>query len=276
MISSNKQADVASLPEECVAPPYPIQRSFIRTTGWQYIVMFRIMLAEYRAIWFLQVFMGLLLPIGIIFFLQSVGLVKSPGQAIFLLGGNMATSIAFGPTNFLISKIGWAKQINEFDYWIALPLAKFTLVFAIITVSLLFALPGLLGIYVMGSLLFGLPLAAHHLLLLPLIPLCVLPMTALGTLIGCYTPNGQTANMVGNVVLVFVGFLSPMMIPANVLPLPLQIIARFVPTTYIADAFRAVLSNQMNLNFTFDIGILVFFSVFFLTLSYIFLDWRTV
>src|ERR1700733_928094 len=99
--------------------------------------------------------MGLLLPAGIIFFLKSVDVVSSPAQAIFLLGGNMATSIAFGPTNFLISKIGWAKQIQEFDYWVALPMAKFTLVFAITTVALMFALPGLIGIYVIGCLLFS-------------------------------------------------------------------------------------------------------------------------
>jgi len=261
--------------EEQAFPPYPRQGPSVHTAIRQYVVMVSIMLAEYRTTWFFQVFMGLLIPAGIIFFLKSVGVVKSPAQAIFLLGGNMATSIAFGPTNFLITKIGWAKQIKEFDYWIALPLAKFTLVFAIITISLLFALPGLVGIYLMGSLLFGLALVAHHLFLLPLLPLCVLPMTALGTLLGCYSRDGQTANMLSNLVLIFVGFLSPMMIPNDVLPLPLQIVARFVPTTYVADAFRAVLSNQMNLHFEFDVYILIFFAVLFLSLSYVFLDWRT-
>jgi ABC-2 type transport system permease protein len=219
--------------------------------------------------------MSLLLPVGIVFFLKLVGDVKSTTQAIFLLGGNMTTSIAFGPTSFLITKMGWAKQFREFDYWIALPLAKFTLVFAIITVSLLFALPSLVGVYVIGCLLFGLPLFAHSLLFIPLIPLSMLPLAGLGTLIGCCAQNGQMASTLSNIVIVFVGFLSPMMIPTAVLPLPLQIISRFVPTTYAADAFRAVLSNQVDLHFGFDVLILIFFSVLLLTLSYALLDWRT-
>ena len=217
--------------EKVALPPYPRRCSSARAVLRQYCIVTRIMLMEYRTSWFLQIFMALILPIGIIFFLKSVGEVKSTTQAIFLLGGNMATSIAFGPTNFLVAKMGWAKQIQEFDFWMALPLSKLTLVFAIIAVSLLFALPGLVGVYVLGSVLFGLPLMVQHLLLVPCIPLCVLPMAGLGTLLGHYAPNGPTANVLGNLLIVFVGFLSPMMIPMDVLPVPLQIIARFVPTT---------------------------------------------
>ncbi|GCF09828.1 ABC transporter permease [Dictyobacter arantiisoli] len=263
------------LEEDMAFPPYPRQRASARAVVWQYCVVTRIMLMEYRTSWFIQIFMALILPMGIIFFLKSVGDVKSTTQAIFLLGGNMATSIAFGPTNFLVTKIGWAKQIQEFDFWMALPLSKLTLVFAIIAVSLLFALPGLVGVYVLGNLLFGLPFMGQHLLLVPFIPLCVLPMAGLGTLLGHYAPNGQTANVLGNLLIVFVGFLAPMMIPMDVLPLPLQIVARFVPTTYVADAFRAILANQINLMVAFDVLILSFFSVLLLTFSYIFLDWRT-
>jgi hypothetical protein len=58
------------------------------------------------------------------------------------LGGNLTTSIAFGPTSFFILKVGWAKQVREFDYWVALPLPKLTLLFAIVSVAFVFALPG--------------------------------------------------------------------------------------------------------------------------------------
>jgi hypothetical protein len=90
-----------SLAEDKASPLYPPRHSSVAATIRQYYIIVRVMLTEYRTIWFLQVFMGLLLPAGIIFFLKSVDIVNSPAQAIFLLGGNMATSIAFGPTNFL-------------------------------------------------------------------------------------------------------------------------------------------------------------------------------
>src|SRR5216110_733650 len=161
--------------EVIAPPPYPYQRLTLVSVLRQYILVIRVLLAEYRRTWFVQVFMGFLIPIGLAFFLKGIGNVSTTERAIFLLGGNLAISIAFGPTSFLIQKIGWAKQFREFDYWVALPLPKLTLLFAIISVALLFALPGIAGIYVFGTLLYGLPFT-NILILLPLIPLGVLSL----------------------------------------------------------------------------------------------------
>jgi len=255
-------------------PPYPYQRAALLLMLRQYILVIRVLLAEYRRTWFGQVFIGFLVPIGITFFLKAIGNVATTERAVFLLGGNLATSIAFGPTNFLIQRIGWAKQGREFDYWVALPLPKLTLLFAIISVAFIFALPGIIGIYVFGTLLLGIPFT-NILILLPLMPLGVLSLAGLGALLGCCAPNGQAAMNISNVLIVFVGFLSPMMIPASYLPLPLRIISLFVPTTYVADAFRAILANQLNMHLSFDILIILLFSGAFLALAYLRLDWRS-
>jgi ABC-type multidrug transport system permease subunit len=66
-----------------------------------------------------------------------------------------------------------------------------------------------------------------------------------------------------------------MMIPATALPLPLRIISLFVPTTYVADAFRAILANHIDMHLTFDVLIILLFSGAFLMLAYLRLDWRT-
>lgn len=240
----------------------------------QYILVIRVLLTEYRQTWFVQVFMGLLLPIGIAFFLKSIGNVNTTERAVFLFGGNLATSIVFGPTCFLIQKVGWARCIHGFDYWVALPLPKLTLLFAMISVAFFFAFPRVAGVYVFGSLLFGLPFT-NSLLFLPLMPLGVLSLAGLGALLGCSVPNGQAATSISNVLIVFVSFLSPMMIPASYLPLPLRIISLFVPTTYVADAFRAVLANQLDMHLAFDVLIILRFSGAFLALAYLRLDWRT-
>jgi ABC-2 type transport system permease protein len=78
-----------------------------------------------------------------------------------------------------------------------------------------------------------------------------------------------------NVMIVFIGFLSPMMIPASALPLPLRIISLFVPTTYVADAFRAILAGHIDMYLASDVLIVLLFSGAFLTLAYLRLDWRT-
>jgi ABC-2 type transport system permease protein len=259
--------------DKTAAPPYiPARASSLRILR-QYLVLLLVLLAEYRTTWFYQVFTGLLVPIGFAFFIKSVGGAMNAQHATFLIGGNMAASIAFGPTSFLISKIGWARQTGEFNYWIALPMPKLILVFAIISVALVFALPGLIGVYILGSLMLGLPLTGAW-ALIPLLPLGVLPLAGLGTLLGTYAPDGQTANIFGNVLIIFIGFLSPMMLPPESLPVPLRIIANFVPTTYVADSFRMVISGNTGKNLIIDVVVLILFSIVLLTLSYKRLDWR--
>ena len=269
------QRQAQLLQDEFLAyPPYPCQRNNLVSVLRQYILCLGVLRAEYRRTWFVQVLLGFLLPIGLAFFLKSIGNVTTTERAVFLLGGNLATSIAFSTTSFLILKIGWGRQFREFDYWVALPFPKLTLVFGMISMALVFALPGIVGIYVFGNLLFGLPFT-NILVLLPLIPLGALSQAGLGAELGCYAPNGQTANGIGNVLIVFIGFLSPMMIPASDLLLPLRIISFCFPTTYIADAFRMGMANRIDISLLFDVLILLLFSGAFLALAYLRLDWRT-
>jgi ABC-2 type transport system permease protein len=255
-------------------PPYTRYRSTLATLTRQYMILLRVLLAEYRTTWFFHVFGGLLIPISFAFFIVALGAVGSSEKAIYLLGGNMALSIATGPASFLITRIGWARQSKEFHYWTALPVAKLLLVLAIVSVSLLFALPGLLGIYVFGGLLLGLPFEASSWVLLPLIPLGVLPLAGFGALLGLFAKSGEVANVFSNLLVVFVGILSPVMLPLESLPVPLRIISQFMPTTYVADAFRAVLGGYQGTNIALDLIILALFSAILLTITYFRLEWR--
>jgi len=234
----------------------------------------RIFLAQYRLTWSFHVFGGLLIPISFAFVIIAVGGAGNSEKAIFLLGGNMALSLATGPAAFLATRIGWARQTKEFHYWTALPVAKLLLVLAIVSVALLFALPGLLGIYVFGSLLLGLPFQASSWVLLPLIPLAVLPLAGLGALLGLFAKSGEVANVFSNLLIIVVGVLSPVMLPLESLPVPLRITSQFIPTTYVADAFRAVLGGYQGTNIALDLILLALFSVVLLTITYFRLDWR--
>jgi ABC-2 type transport system permease protein len=239
----------------------------------QYMIVLRAQLSSYRGNWVFQIFISLIVPLALVFSAKALIGSVTPARAIFLLGGNMAMSIAFGPTTFLITKLGWARQSREFDYWIALPVPKLTVVIAIISMALIFALPGLLGSYLFGSLLLGLPLSGAWALLF-LIPLGVLPLAGVGALLGTLAPNGQTAGLMCNILLIVVGFLSPMFIPPDQLPRVLQITSLFIPTTYVADSFRSVLSAQFGTSFIFDIVVLVLCSALCLSLAHWKMEWR--
>lgn len=255
--------------------PYPRPARTPVSALLRYRIVLQTLLSSYRSDWFLHIFMGLLVPLTLIFLVKAVIGSMTVNRAIFLLGGNMAMSIAFGPTQFLISKLGWAHQSKEFEYWIALPVPKLSLVLAIITVALLFALPGLLGNYVLGCLLLGLPFSGGWALIV-LIPLGVLPLAGVGAFLGTIAPNGQAASLMGNLIIVVVGFLSPMMIPSDILPEPLRLLSWVIPTTYVADSFRAVLSGRIGVNFWFDVIVLACCSVVLLALAHWKIEWRTV
>lgn len=260
--------------EELAQAPYPPSATTITTAIRQYRVLLRMLLSSYRGGWFMHIFMGLLIPITLGFTVRATLGNINTERAIFMLGGNMAMSIAFGPTQFLITKLGWAKQTKEFEYWIALPVPKLNVILAIISVALLFALPGLVGSYVLGSLIFSLPFSGGWALVV-IIPLGILPLAGIGAFIGTIAPSGQTASLIGNLLIIFVGLLSPMLIPPDALPKPLQILSLFIPTTYVADAFRIALSGRMGVSFFLDVLFLVLISAVFLALVHWKLDWRT-
>lgn len=263
-----------SPPPPTAVPPFPPGRRGVGAGTRQFLQLVRVGLTEYRTTWFQHVFAGFMMPLGLLLFLKFFAGEVTADRAIFLIGGNMTTAIGYGPTMFLISKIGWGRHNREFDYWFSLPIPSLSIVLAILTVALVLALPGIAGVYLLGSLVMGLPLTGG-LAIIPLIPLGALSLAGFGAFIGTYAKDGQTANMLTNLFLGFITFLSPMMIPAEAMPAPLRLISRLVPTTYAADAFRAAIAGNFGPSLAYDVLILVLFAAGFLVLIHRKLNLRT-
>jgi ABC-2 type transport system permease protein len=257
-----------------VAPlPYALPCHSLATACVQYLILLRLFLAEYRSLWFFYVFFGFVWPVGFIFFLKMTEGAVSTEQAIFILGGSMATAIAFGPLFLLINKIGQGRERHEFEYWATLPLPKLVFVLAAVSVALVLSLPGLVGAYIIGMLLLGLSFSGN-LVLLALIPVGALPLAGLGAMLGSYAPDGETAGVLGNILTIVVGFLSPMFLSLAQLPPPLRILALFIPTTYVADLFRSALGSRAEIAVPIDVLVIVICSTGFLFLVHRKMDWR--
>ena len=263
----------SSLAAPEAAPPYPPPRRSVVDATRQYAGLVRVLLAEYRSTWFFHAFFSLLLPVGLVYFFTTLSSDIGRDRAIYLVGSNLATSIAFGPASMTITKIGWGRHNREFDYWAALPVPKVALVLALVSVALLFAIPGVAGTYVVGCLLLGLPLGGG-LAFVPLVPLAALSLAGFGAFLGTYAKDGPTAGILANLLIGFVTFLSPMAVPAAELPAPLRLIAPLAPTTHAADAFRAALGGRLGPAFATDTVLLAVFAVAFLWLVHHRLDWR--
>jgi ABC-2 type transport system permease protein len=259
---------------QAAVPPYRPQHRSPITRLQQYATIFRMLLAEYRRTWFFHLIRSLLFPVAFVFLVKMTLVSTSREQSVFLLGGLLTTALAFGSLSTLIDKIGWSRQRHELDYWTTLPIPKLAFILALMSVCQLFALPGLLGAYLLGSIILAMPPSGLIILpLLLLLPLSSLPLAGLAAFLGSYAPNGPLANMIGNVMTIVIGFLSPMYLPLRALPLPLRILAQFMPLTYSADAFRSIL-NGSGTNLLIDILILCIFALLFLLLVHHKLDWR--
>jgi ABC-2 type transport system permease protein len=254
--------------------PYPPRERNLSFLLRQYLRMVKVMMTEYRETWWVHAVFGFMFPLGMIFFLKSAGGTLTPERAIFLVGGNMTTSIAYGPTMILINRIGWGRHYRSFDYWTSLPAPKLALLFSMVTVALALSFPGILGVYLLGSLMLGLP-PSGGLALLLLVPLGALSLCGFGAFIGAYARDGQSANVLSNIFLGVVTFLSPLMIPPEAMPAILRLTARFIPTTYVAEAFRAALRGVYDTGFAVNVALLVLFAVGFLWLVQQKLDWRS-
>lgn len=262
-----------SYAEEVAPLPYALPRHSLATACAQYLILLRLFLVEYRSMWFFYIFFGLVWPVGFIFFLKMTAGAISTAQAIFILGGNMATAIAFGPLFLLINKIGQGRERHEFEYWATLPLPNLAFVFAAISVALVLSLPGLIGAYIIGMFLLNLSFSGN-LILLALIPVGALPLAGLGAMLGSYAPDAQTAGVIGNIFVTVIGFLSPMFLTLTQLPPPLRIIALLIPTTYVADLFRSALGGHAEISAFVDMLVIVACSVGFLFIVHRKMDWR--
>lgn len=255
------------------ALPYPVRRRGL--SGWLagYLGLTRVMLTEYRAAWWIHVLFGFLMPLGMLFFITASGGGLSQERAIFVLGGNLTTAVVYGPAMLIINRIGWGRHTRDFDYWASLPLHKLSLILAMVTVSLVLSLPGLISLLLLGSWMLNLPLTAS-LAVLPVIPLGALSLVGVGAFIGTYAKDGQTANVLANLLMAFVTFLAPTMIPLEALPLPIRWLSALTPIPYVADAFRLVLSGNFGLDLAYHVGIVALIGVGCLGLVHLKLDWR--
>lgn len=230
-------------------------------------------LARVREFWFWYVIGPLLFPLAIIVFMTNVGATLDPNFALHAVTGNAVLSLIFGPVSLVSGRLAWARELGELEYYAALPISRAQMVLAITTMSVLFSLPALIMVLLVGSLLVGLPLSFHPLLILT-VPVVALSLAGLGAIIGIWARTGQQGNQMANLVMVVAMFLSPVLVPMTEMPQVMQWTARLIPSTYAAGAFRAVTSRQISAEFWLDVAVLAAFAVGLIYIATQRLDWR--
>ncbi|MNX84411.1 ABC-2 type transporter [compost metagenome] len=190
-----------------------------------------------------------------------------------IVSGNIIFPIIIMSINGLGNHISWSKQQGHFTFYASLPISKINFLLAFIIRGLLMTLPSVIIMTVVGHFVFHVDI---HLTvgLIPIVLLAITGSAGFGTLIGFLSPNQDMTTMITNLLMVFLNFLTPVMIDIHQLPSVLQVVSYFFPTTYAADGLKQLLQGIWSTSVTIDMLALLAFTCLSVWIVVKKMDWR--
>ena len=122
----------------------------------------------------------------------------------------------------------------------ATPMRPLTYILADIVANLVTTLLGMMGLVIIGWLLYHVQFEGQVMAVILAVVFCGLAMFSIGYLIAGLAPGARTAQVVGMVVFYPMMFLSGASIPLEVMPETIQRIADFLPLTYVVRLLRGL------------------------------------
>ena len=188
-------------------------------------------------------FVATLQSVGILLLLRGVVDEGSAATSRQVVAGSTVLVVAFVALNLLAQRFGQLRGQGGLDHYAALPVPPAAVVLGTAAAYASFTVPGAVLTAVLGALLYGLPLTGLWVLLLVL-PLAGAGLAGLGALLGLLAPRPELATVAGQLGMSAVLFLG--IIPADRLPVVLQVVRALVPSTYAADALAAAFAPPLD------------------------------
>ena len=158
--------------------------------------------------------------------------VSMPGYTALILG-----TVGFMGVPITISGYRESGVLRRFR---ATAMRPFTYIFADVIANLVMTLLGMLGLLVVGWLLYRVRFEGQAVGLIVAVVFSGLTMFAVGYLIAGLAPGARTAQVVGMVVFYPMMFLSGAAIPLEVMPESIRTVANFLPLTYVVKLLRGL------------------------------------
>ncbi|MCS5502091.1 ABC transporter permease [Lysinibacillus sp. A4] len=237
------------------------------------LILFRIQIAivRHQLLWIIA--MSSIFPIVTLVFLEFLLGESSSEQLARLIIGNMIFSILLMGMNILGQDISYQKFGGYFTYYSSLPIRKVNFILSLLFYGILTSLPSFVIVFTFGQQIYGVNLHFEW-LLLPVALLAIFSVVGIGVLMGFLSPNPQFTNIVAQFLLMFVTFLTPVMIELKDLPIVLQWISYVLPTTYVANVLHGMLTVGWTNSTYIDVLILLIFSCFSYLLISKKIHWR--
>jgi ABC-2 type transport system permease protein len=235
--------------------------------------LFLIQLSNWRWSWRSTIIVGTAAPLGSIIALGVFARGAGPEALAYVLTGNIVLSLMFENLDKVCSNFSYMREVGTLSYFATLPIQRYMLVLATVLAFLTLSLPSLLVTLCLGSMILGVSLAPHPVILL-VIPLAAIPLSGIGALIGTSARNPQEASSVSLLTTLVLPGLGPVIVPPGRLPAFILAVGRFSPATYAASALRQVLLGPLTPRLWLDLAVLVGLSVVIFWLASLMMDWR--
>ena len=213
---------------------------------------------------------GLLIPISLFLAFSMAGNI-SP---VLIVAGLSSLSMLFGTTSIEAVAVVLEKQTGTFDRLLVAPVSLFTIILGktiagfffglILAAVTIFPLAAFAGVTVMNPLLAIVAIAFAS-----------MAFSALGIITSVYAKWVPDAQMYANFLRFPMTFLSGTFVALATYPLPLQVVARFLPLTYSIEALQnCIASSAIGNIYVVDLVLLFTFTVLFLSIATVVLKRR--
>lgn len=210
-------------------------------------------------------FVATLQSVGILLLLRGVVDEGSRTTSQQVVAGSTVLVVAFVALNLLAQRFGMLRGTGALDHYATLPVSGGLVVLATAASYATFTVPGAVVTGIVGSLLYGLPLA-HLWVLVVVLPLAGASLAGLGACLGLLAPRPEIATVAGQLGMSGVLFLG--IIPEARLPAVVQAVRAVVPSTYATDALASSYSRHLDANLLFrDLGVCLVVAVLALSLA---------
>jgi ABC-2 type transport system permease protein len=190
----------------------------------------------------------------------------SKASAAYLVTGTATQAFVTVGLVMLPQFISQAKAEGRLDYLLTLPISREAYLLGEVTVVALMALPGVALAVVFGSWYYDLSLTPDP-MILPVMVLVILSLAGVGVAMAVAIPHMQVVNSLCQLIIFYVLFFSPVILPSEQLPGFLQHAADFMPTSYSADAVRATLTDLPGTDLPRSLLVMSGFAIVSLVLS---------
>jgi ABC-2 type transport system permease protein len=210
----------------------------------------------------LQVALSLGLVLGMGYLIPNI----SKDTAMFLVTGTSTQAFVTTGLVMLPQMLSQSKADGRLEYFLTMPISREAYLLSLVTMVAVTSLPAVLFTVAFGAWHYDLSLSLNPAFALVMV-LCVFSLAGVGVAMAMYVARPEVVNALTQLIIFYVLFFSPVLLPESQLPGVLQETARLAPPTYAADAVRATLSDLPGTELTRDLLLMTGFAVASIALS---------